>query len=236
MTEFGDAMNEFPDLEEALGRLCLMIAGVTGTGKTTLMNALFGHELHEIPPDPLLRESTNSCRESRMPNCPVTILDTVGFEQLPGRNEEASFDWLDSEIDRRARSEEETHVHFVIYCVAESSNRFEPLKITFCRRVVEELKIPVLIAITMKTTPPDDHGLQEAIRAQLAEARLASVHVVEVLAVREEDLLEEVRRTRPEKRRECIDGLQEIGHQAPLESGGIIPPATADVKAEPKGK
>lgn len=171
----------------SFGPLGIMFAGLTGSGKTTIMRTMFGEEIEERPPDPSLADSTRHLCEYQMPNCPIILMDTVGFERLQGGNVEASFTWLQNHIAMRARSETETSVHAVIYCIAEHRNRFEGSEIRFCQQLVHEHGIPVILAITIKTSPKSDHSFQSAIQRQLNKAKLEDVQVLEVLAAPQQD-------------------------------------------------
>lgn len=130
------------DQQAKLGKINIVVAGRTGTGKSTLINAVFGAEYAATAMGrPVTQHATWYEREGH----PLRILDTKGLETSDYAQTWAA---LQSEIAKgRASTEASQHIHIAWVCVQEPGLRFEEAE----RQLVAALKaegLPTIIALT----------------------------------------------------------------------------------------
>ncbi len=128
-------------------RLNVMLAGRGGVGKSTLVNAIFGES---IAPTGVGSSITQSIQRYTRPNLPISVYDTPGIE-LGIEPELIAKSYL-TEI-RRQMADDDTRVHFCLYCVRTRDERFETVESDIVRALAKE----VLVALVLTQCPtPDD--------------------------------------------------------------------------------
>jgi uncharacterized protein (DUF697 family) len=171
-------------VEERLGRLCLMCAGLPGSGKTTLVQTILGYVSSEEDVERgYSSSSTNELKFYDVPGKPLTLIDTVGFELESDRANTTS---LLSEVKHLHGAPGRT-VHLVLYCVQASKSRIDKQEFKFCERICKELHLPLVVVITQKKSPSADTAFQDSLQRSFAEHEMPDVRVVPVLAVRSND-------------------------------------------------
>ena len=127
---------------KGVGKLTILVAGKTGVGKSTLINAIFRGNLAETGSG---RPVTQEITEISKPNHPLTIIDTKGLEVKD--YEKIKHD-LETEIKNRAASEDPNrHIHLAWICIQSSSDRIEDAEIDLCQFLTSK-QIPVIVVIT----------------------------------------------------------------------------------------
>lgn len=142
--------------EKKLGKVNIIVAGRTGAGKSTLVNAIFGTEFAETAMGrPVTRHATWHERDGH----PLRILDTKGLETSEYA---ATWKTLQDEITKGRNSPDPSNlIHIGWVCVQEPGLRFEDAE----RKLVEALKnqkIPTIVVLTK-------HGLFPEFREKVAE-------------------------------------------------------------------
>ena len=174
--EFNLADEVRRQLEEALrkrGRVNIVIAGRSGVGKSTLVNAVFQGNLAETGQG---RPVTQSAREYTKEGLPVALLDTRGLEME--RFQETVRE-LEREVQSRARdADARNHLHLAWVCVSEDSRRVEPGETAVAEMLARYM--PVVGVITKARA---DGGFRDEVQRLLPQAR----NVVRVRALREQD-------------------------------------------------
>lgn len=209
--------NDFADLlkqklQEALeqrGRVNIVVAGKTGVGKSTLVNAVFQGNLAETGDG---RPVTKTTREIKKDGIPLSIFDTRGLEISEYRN---TVQELEKLLQKNKKSEDPNeHIHIAWVCVMEDSRRIEDAEI----ELVEMLDkyIPVVGVITKSVS---DNGFRQTVQEHLPQAR----NVVRVRAVKTifddgyampvmglENLVETTMNLVPETQRDAFVAAQKV--------------------------
>lgn len=166
------------EVEEALlealkkrGRVNILIAGQTGVGKSTLVNAVFQGQLATTGTG---RPVTDNTREIRKEGVPISIFDTRGLEM-------AAFDETlkpleDLIVARKRESNPQEHIHIAWVCIAEDSRRVQDGETALVEMLAQH--IPVLGVITKARS---DDGFRSKVQELLPQLR----NVVRVRAIEE---------------------------------------------------
>ena len=146
------------------GRVNILVAGKTGVGKSTLINAVFRGELARTGAG---KPVTSTTQEFTRPGHPLTIIDTRGLEVA---DYEASRRELDALIrERGAAADQERHIHIAWLCIQDSSHRVEDAEIALCN-MLADAGIPVITVLTKarKNSPFADTARELLPRARQA--------------------------------------------------------------------
>ena len=140
-----DVSQRFDEEKENLGHANIVMAGGTGVGKSTLINAVFGAELARTG---LGKPVTNKITKLETPTRPVTIYDTMGFE-LGGEN---SIEKLKEKItalvqNSRSSKEREDWIHIMWYCISLGKPKIQDSEIEYINYLCK-LGVPVILVIT----------------------------------------------------------------------------------------
>ncbi len=126
-----------------MGHVNIIIAGKTGTGKSTLINAAFRAHLAKTG---MGKPVTQELRLIEQKDIPLRIYDTVGLE-LNEERKQASIEeirnLIDEKIDDGNRDE---FIHCMWYCVQADSDRLEESEQEYITEIAE--KIPVVLVVT----------------------------------------------------------------------------------------
>lgn len=122
----------------------IMIAGKTGTGKSTLLNAVFGEELATTG---IGRPVTSYIDEYKHDSLPIHIWDTVGLE-LDSEKTRQSIDSIKKTIASKSASKKDLdQIHAIWYCINSGSNRYEGAELDFIRELYS-IGVPFTIVLT----------------------------------------------------------------------------------------
>lgn len=147
---FEDILEELESDYNKMVKPNIMIAGKTGVGKSTLINAIFRENLAKTGTG---QPVTRHLKKIEKASVPVNLFDTKGLELADIAREEVRSEIID-EIDRRSKSKDATeHVHLMWYCISYESGRIEQEEIEWIRLFSE--KMPVILVLT-QTISEDD--------------------------------------------------------------------------------
>lgn len=159
------------ELEKALkqrGKVNILIAGKSGVGKSTLINAVFQGNLAETGDG---RPVTKTTREIKKEGVPLSIFDTRGLEISEYKN---TVQELEKLIQDKGKSEDPNqHIHIAWLCVMEDSRRIEDAEIKLTEML--DKYIPVICVVTKSVS---DNGFRQTVQELLPQTR----NVVRVLA------------------------------------------------------
>ena len=151
-------------IEKALksrGVANVLIAGKTGVGKSTLINAVFQGRMAETGQG---RPVTQHTRRISKEGIPVSIYDTKGLEI---KDYKPILDELFAFIkNQNTQQDPQTHIHVAWLCLAEGSKRVEDAELSLLKQL--STIIPVIVVIT---TGVADGGFKKTVQDLMPEAR-----------------------------------------------------------------
>lgn len=162
-------------INEALkqrGRVNILIAGKTGSGKSTLVNAVFQGDIAETGQG---KPVTKKIKEISKEGIPVRIIDTKGLEVE--KYEEIRIELEEFVKKRRNTEDHNEHIHAAWVCITEDSRRVEDAEVKLVKFLSEYM--PVIAVITKAR---QDNGFRDIVEKELDQVR----NVVRVRAIYEE--------------------------------------------------
>lgn len=163
-------------VEEAFrkrGRVNIVIAGRSGVGKSTLVNAVFHGRIADTGQG---RPVTKETREYTKDDIPVSILDTRGLEL--GAFQE-TLKLLEELVATRAKDADATrHLHCAWLCISEDSRRVEDGDVKAAEMLARHM--PVVVVVTKAR---NDQGFRAEVQKLLPMTR----NVMRVRALQETD-------------------------------------------------
>lgn len=126
-----------------MGHVNIIIAGKTGVGKSTLINAIFGQKVEKTG---IGKPVTQKLKEITIPHYPLRLYDTVGLELSAEQQESAKNEINDLITEKQKTGDPDKFIHCVWYCINANSNRIEPEEIKLIESISSE--IPVIILLT----------------------------------------------------------------------------------------
>jgi small GTP-binding protein len=159
------------------GNVNILIAGATGVGKSTLINAIFQGKMADTGQG---RPVTQNTREIKKDGIPLSIFDTRGLEMADFDN---TMNELRTLVNERAReSDPRKHIHVAWICILEDSRRVQPAEEELCRMLAAHM--PVVAVITKIRSAKSDQGFCAEVRNSLLPL---AKNAVRVRALPEED-------------------------------------------------
>ncbi|MBP2015167.1 YcjF family protein [Anaerococcus degeneri] len=170
-----DAINE---KIQNLSTLNIIVAGKTGVGKSTLINAVFKDELAETG---MGRPVTNHMRKITKKDIPLVIYDTRGFELGKDVQEDVKKEVFDTINKGLATKDINKAIHCIWYCINTASNRIEPEEIEWLRELSREnhvTQVPIIVVLTQSISRKN----AEKMRQMILDENLDIIQVIPVLA------------------------------------------------------
>ncbi|MEE0873395.1 MAG: GTPase [Ruminococcus sp.] len=173
-----DAINAIAEKIKNLNTLNIIVAGKTGVGKSTLINATFKNKLAETG---IGKPVTEHMRKITKKGIPLAIYDTRGFELGKEVQSQVKKEVLDTINKGLATNDINKAIHCIWYCINTASNRVEPEEIEWLKELSKENQknqIPIIIVLTQSFSKKN----ADALRKMLLEENLDIVQIVPVLA------------------------------------------------------
>lgn len=164
--------SEFPPVN-------IMVAGITGTGKSTLINAIFGEVLAETG---VGRPVTQDISEYSNTGLPVRIWDTVGLE-LDAETTKKTIQNIKSTISEKSKVENQfDRIHAIWYCVNFRSSRYQGAELDFVRSL-HSIGVPFIIVMTQCMGDESEvNAFEHKIREMNSTMSMNDIDVVQVCA------------------------------------------------------
>lgn len=173
-----DAINAIADKIKNLKTLNIIVAGKTGVGKSTLINAVFRDKLAETG---MGKPVTDHMRRISKKGVPLTIYDTRGFELGKEVQKQVKQEVVDTIGKCLATQDINKAIHCIWYCINTASNRVEPEEIEWIKELSKEnqiTQVPIIVVLTQSFSKKN----ADMLRKTLLEENLDVIQIVPVLA------------------------------------------------------
>ena len=142
---------------EDIGRFNLGLFGLTGVGKSTLLNAVFGADLAATGiGDPV----TQDAKLYRYDTSNLGIFDTKGLEL--GSDMASILEAFVGFVDANRMGGLDDQIHVIWYCIRAGDRRIQPAEEAFIGKVAD-IGIPVLLVMTQTPLTADGEIHQDAV-------------------------------------------------------------------------
>ena len=138
-----DCLKVLRDAEDRMGHVNIIIAGKTGVGKSTLINAAFRGKMAETG---MGMPVTQEMKVIEKPGTPLRIYDSVGLELTETTKQKTIDDIQDLIEEKKLKNNLDEIIHCMWYCVQANSDRLEKPEQEFIANIAKE--IPVILVIT----------------------------------------------------------------------------------------
>ena len=173
-----EAINAIADKIKNLKTLNIIVAGKTGVGKSTLINAVFREKLAETG---MGKPVTDHMRKITKKGIPLAIYDTRGFELGREVQTEVKQEVIDTISKGLATHDINKAIHCIWYCINTASNRIEPEEIEWLKELSKDnqiTQVPIIIVLTQSFSKKK----ADEMRKVLLDENLDVIQVIPVLA------------------------------------------------------
>lgn len=161
-----------------LKTLNIIVAGKTGVGKSTLINAIFKEKLAETG---VGKPITRHMRKLSKKGIPLAIYDTRGFELGGAVQKEVREEIIETIRNGVATNDINKKIHCIWYCINTSTNRVEPEEIEWLKTFSRDnqiTQVPVIIILTQSVNRKN----ADKLRSILFDENIDVVQIIPVLA------------------------------------------------------
>lgn len=173
-----EAIDAIAEKIKNLNTLNIIVAGKTGVGKSTLINAVFRDKLAETG---MGKPVTDHMRKISKKGIPLAIYDTKGFELGREVQQQVKQEVMETISKGLATQDINKAIHCIWYCINTASNRVEPEEIEWLKELSKEnqiTQVPIIVVLTQSFSKKN----ADAMRKMILNENLDVVQVVPVLA------------------------------------------------------
>lgn len=173
-----EAIDAIAEKIKNLNTLNIIVAGKTGVGKSTLINAVFRDKLAETG---MGKPVTDHMRKISKKGIPLAIYDTKGFELGRDVQQQVKQEVMETISKGLAIQDINKAIHCIWYCINTASNRVEPEEIEWLKELSKEnqiTQVPIIVVLTQSFSKKN----ADAMRKMILNENLDVVQVVPVLA------------------------------------------------------
>lgn len=173
-----EAIDAIAEKIKNLNSLNIIVAGKTGVGKSTLINAVFRDKLAETG---MGKPVTDHMRKISKKGIPLAIYDTRGFELGKEVQQQVKQEVMETISNGLATKDINKAIHCIWYCINTASNRVEAEEIEWLKELSKEnqiTQVPIIVVLTQSFSKKN----ADAMRKMILNENLDVVQVVPVLA------------------------------------------------------
>lgn len=173
-----EAIDAIAEKIKNLNTLNIIVAGKTGVGKSTLINAVFRDKLAETG---MGKPVTDHMRKISKKGIPLAIYDTKGFELGRDVQQQVKQEVMETISKGLATQDINKAIHCIWYCINTASNRVEPEEIEWLKELSKEnqiTQVPIIVVLTQSFSKKN----ADAMRKMILNENLDVVQVAPVLA------------------------------------------------------
>ncbi|MGF3073040.1 YcjF family protein [Facklamia sp. P13064] len=166
-----DLLRQADQEVEKMEPIRILLAGKTGSGKSTLVNALFRENIASTG---VGLPVTQKVQKITKKGLPLVIYDTKGLE-LHSKSQDESIQHLLHLVKDAKKGDAVEPIHLVYYCIHATMARIEPQEITLIAMLAQEL--PVIVVLT-QAIGEDIKGFKDSVKKAVPQVKV----VIPVLA------------------------------------------------------
>lgn len=164
--------------DNQLPKANIVISGVAGSGKSTLINAIFGSELAETG---VGRPITKEIKVWEEKDVPIRIWDTMGLE-LSDKQVRNTINAIKGVIAKKNESNDPfDRIHAIWYCIQATGSRFDETESKFIKEL-SSLGVPFIIVMTKCISKSADDNFERVVKEILKNDGCDNIPIVRVLA------------------------------------------------------
>lgn len=157
----------------------ILVAGITGTGKSTLINAVFGSETAKTGSG---RPVTERIDEYGSDKDKIHIWDTVGLELDSEKTRDSIASIKATISSKNGSSDPYDRIHAIWYCINSGSKRYQGKELDFIKEL-HEIGVPFIIVLTQCSGVEDEvDAFEQEIIDINKSMGLGDIDIVQVLA------------------------------------------------------
>lgn len=175
-----EVIDEKTSEEEKLPPANILVAGITGVGKSTLINAIFGEEMAKVGTGKPVTEKIDEYHDN---NDLIHIFDTVGLELDSVKTEKSIEDITDVIRKKADEANKFDRIHAIWYCINSASNRYQGEELKFIK-ALHALGVPFIIVLTKCSGDEEEiNAFQKKIEETNNENNMKDISIVQVMAL-----------------------------------------------------
>jgi len=165
-------------------KINIMIIGMIGTGKSTLINSIFGIDIAKAD---IGFSITKKIEKKEIKGIPLTIYDTPGLElnKIKLKNTLKEIKQIIEKGNQLDSIKE--RIHCILYCINCRTNRLDPMETELIKELTNtanKAQVPTIIVITQSINETNANYLKNYIQSQLQNENPNSyeIDIIPVLA------------------------------------------------------